>query len=249
MGAFGSDGLVGANPFVGTWDSNSGAFVGGVERISSLTDASEVAAEFVPGAWHDALSAAGGRHGVRVAAVRSASGVYGETLIDIEAEPATTLIWTGSVPIRHIELGEGDPEEIRPNRRRPLLEKVFTLEPMEVDCSGQAEPYDVQFGQPHGQSAGAGHTLVRWPARMVGPSRTLDGGALFLEYGGPVRSSATAPYLKLCGTRRPLDARVELAFQIEESAPLALLDVRCGCTDRRYVLVDLVVGETVNWSW
>ena len=247
VGAFGSKGQIGAIPFVGHWDREEGAFVGGLERVASLTDASEAAAEFVPGVWHDAMNA-DGRLGVRVVEVRTASGVYGETLIDLEAEPTPTLVWTGPLEIEPIPLRSTD-EDVHADRRRPLLDKVFRLEPATVDCSGTPEAYEVQFGQPEGWGAGDQHTLVRWPARMTGPERTLDGGALFLEFGGPVRSSVTAPYLKLCGTRRPIDARPELAFTLDDAGPMALVDVRCGCQDRRWVLVDLPLGEAVNWSW
>lgn len=248
VGAFGVDGRIGANPFVGRWDRSQGAFVGGLDRVASLTDATATATEFVPGAWHDAVTASG-RQGVRVHAVRSASGDYGETLIDVEAPAGTTLLWTGNLRMEPVPLRAADDDVIRADRRRPLLEKVFALEPARVDCAGEAQDYDIQFGAPAAVDVEAPHSLVHWPARLTGPARTLDAGALFLEFGGPARSSVTAPYLKLCGTRRPLDARAELALRIEDGPLLALLDVRCGCEDRRYVLVDLDLGEAVNWSW
>ena len=243
--------VMGANPFLGSWFD--GTWSADVRDLSSPTAATEAAQAFTWRAGLPAISTRRGRHTVDVGDLRKASGNPGETLIDLRGEPVaghdTTLVWTTELPVEHLVGGAAPKDAIRAETRRPLLDKVYALEAQEVECEGEHRRYEATVGEPVATAAVLGHAIVQWPVTFSREGEELPGSALFLEAGGPVRSSATAPYMKLCGNERPIGVNPELSFRIEGGPPMLLTSVHCGCNERRFAILDLELGEAVLWSW
>lgn len=245
--------VMGANPFLGNF--HDGVWTANVRDLSSPTAASDQSHDFSFRGDLNAISNRRGAHTLDVGDLRKATGNAGETLLDLHGDPTetadATLVWTTALEIEHLVGGAAPEEAIRADSRRPLLEKAYTLEAQGVECKGQTTRYDATVGDPVASSAAVlGHAVVWWPVNFSREGEPdIAGSALFLEAGGPVRSSATAPYLKLCGNQRPISVAPELYFRIDGGPPLLLANVHCACNDRRFAIVDLELGEAVLWSW
>ncbi len=244
--------VMGANPFLGSL--HEGAWTASVRDLSSPTAATEHSQAFSMRTGLGAISNLRGNHTLDVGDLRKATGAPGETLLDLVGDPSEeqdpTLVWSTDLAVEHLVGTVAPNDVVQPKSRGPLLEKAYTLETQSVECDGERRRFEATIGEPVAGAEVAGHVIVQWPVTLTRQGqRPIPGSALFLESGGPIRSSATAPYLKLCGNDRPISVDPELYFRVEDGPPMLLASVQCSCSDRRFAIVDLDLGEAVIWSW
>jgi len=237
-----------ANPFLGRlvegrWEADP-------RDLASPTVATTFAAAFERRRGLHGESVSEGRVTVDVVDVRRSKGVSGERLIDLAGGEGTTLIWNNEAPIERLRTEAVPEDAVNQESRQALLETVYELDAQHIECKGASERWDTTVVGHEPARSVEGHALVHWDLEFTREGKKEETGrALFLETGGPVRSSATAPYLKLCGKTRPIDARADLPFRVGEGPPLVLVEVRCTCDEWRFVILDLELAEAVLWSW